>query len=194
MLWFQRYELLESRTRGNSVKLKTTFNLSRELLAPPEPPSPRRVNFSLLLGFHLAAVFVTRGTIYAGSIRVPHLLLTCSRSLLPKGSSPPSFRIQYTLHVIALGFLCELRIQSNLTPMYWRPPEQSLRKLPSPSPPPPPHCPRFPRCVKTLPFTWTRSYNRLDLEADIFIPGRSFSGQEMFSALLPLLKGAKFQN
>ena len=78
--------------------------------------------------------------------------------------------------------------------MYWRPPEQSLRKLPSPSPPPPPHCPRFPRCVKTLPFTWTRSYNRLDLEADIFIPGRSFSGQEMFSALLPLLKDAKFQN
>lgn len=61
MLWFQRYELLESRTRGNSVKLKTTFNLSRELLAPPEPPSPRRVNFSLLLGFHLAAVFVTKG-------------------------------------------------------------------------------------------------------------------------------------
>ena len=103
MLWFQRYELLERRTLGNSVKLKTTFNLSRELLAPPEPPSPRRVNFSLLLGFHLAAVFVTRGTIYAGSIRVPHLLLTCSRSLLPKGSSPPSIKIKYTLHVIAQG-------------------------------------------------------------------------------------------
>ena len=53
MLWFQRYELLESRTRGNSVKLKTTFNLSRELLAPPEPPSQRRVHFSPPLAFHL---------------------------------------------------------------------------------------------------------------------------------------------
>ena len=54
MLWFQRYELLESRTRGNSVKLKTTFNLSRELLAPPEPPSQRRVYFSSSLLFHLS--------------------------------------------------------------------------------------------------------------------------------------------
>ena len=54
MLWFQRYELLESRTRGNSVKLKTTFNLSRELLAPPEPPSQRRGHFSSSLAFHLS--------------------------------------------------------------------------------------------------------------------------------------------
>ena len=64
--------------------------------------------------------------------------------------------------------LCELRIQSNLTPMYWRPPEQSLRKLPSPSPPPP-DWPRFPRCFKTLPFTWTRCCNRLDLEAKYLV-------------------------
>ena len=36
------------------VKLKTTFNLSRELLAPPEPPSQRRVYFSSSLLFHLS--------------------------------------------------------------------------------------------------------------------------------------------
>ena len=134
-----------SHSTGSCVKLKTTFNLSRELLAPPEPPSQRRGRFSVALAFHLSANCYQGMQTKASS----HLIFHHSPKLPPAEMDPPWWYTAFLIHPWPNG-------QSNLTLIYWRRSVRSRRKLPSPrllllccSPP-------LPSCARacTSPFTW----------------------------------------